>query len=76
MLPKVSKKPDYEAEFAFVIGTGGRHIKAEDWTNHVFGYTIVNDVTGARLPARDHAMADGQDVRHVRADGALDCDGR
>src|SRR5438309_148148 len=37
VLPKVSKAPDYEAEFAFVVGKGGRHIKAEDWTKHIFG---------------------------------------
>ena len=28
VLPKVSTQPDYEAEFAFVIGRGGRHIPA------------------------------------------------
>jgi 2-keto-4-pentenoate hydratase/2-oxohepta-3-ene-1,7-dioic acid hydratase in catechol pathway len=55
VLPKVSKKPDYEAEFAFVVGKGGRHIKAEDWKNHVFGYTIVNDVS-----ARDYQRATTQ----------------
>jgi 2-keto-4-pentenoate hydratase/2-oxohepta-3-ene-1,7-dioic acid hydratase in catechol pathway len=51
VLPKNSAKPDYEAEFAFVIGKGGRHIAAADWRNHVFGYTIVNDVS-----ARDFQM--------------------
>ena len=55
VLPKVSKSPDYEAEFAFVISHGGRHIKAEDWPNHVFGYTIVNDVSG-----RDYQRATTQ----------------
>jgi 2-keto-4-pentenoate hydratase/2-oxohepta-3-ene-1,7-dioic acid hydratase in catechol pathway len=55
VLPKVSKSPDYEAEFAFVIGSGGRHIAAEDWPKHVFGYTIVNDVTG-----RDYQRATTQ----------------
>jgi len=55
VLPKVSNMPDYEAELAFVIGKGGRHIKAEDWRNHVFGYTIVNDVTG-----RDYQRATSQ----------------
>ncbi len=29
VLPRNSVKPDYEAEFAFVIGKGGRHIRAE-----------------------------------------------
>jgi 2-keto-4-pentenoate hydratase/2-oxohepta-3-ene-1,7-dioic acid hydratase in catechol pathway len=55
VLPKVSKMPDYEAEFAFVIGKGGRHIKAEDWRSHIFGYTIVNDVS-----ARDYQKATSQ----------------
>ena len=45
VLPKNSRKPDYEAEFMFVIGTGGRHIAAQDWQRHVFGYTIFNDVS-------------------------------
>ncbi len=45
ILPRISKKPDYEAELAFVIGPGGRNISAEDAWNHVFGYTIVNDVS-------------------------------
>lgn len=55
VLPKNSRKPDYEAEFMFVIGTGGRHIAAEDWKRHVFGYTIFNDVT-----ARDFQFASTQ----------------
>ena len=55
VLPKVSTSPDYEAEFAFVIGRGGRHIAEADWRNHVFGYTIVNDVS-----ARDYQRATTQ----------------
>lgn len=55
VLPKNSTQPDYEAELAFVIGRGGRHIAAEDWEGHVFGYTIVNDVS-----ARDFQMATSQ----------------
>lgn len=55
VLPKVSKAPDYEAEFAFVIGPGGRNIAVEDWQKHVFGYTLVNDVT-----ARDYQRATTQ----------------
>jgi 2-keto-4-pentenoate hydratase/2-oxohepta-3-ene-1,7-dioic acid hydratase in catechol pathway len=45
VLPKISRKPDYEAEFMFVIGTGGKNITAEDWQRHVFGYTVFNDVS-------------------------------
>jgi 2-keto-4-pentenoate hydratase/2-oxohepta-3-ene-1,7-dioic acid hydratase in catechol pathway len=55
VLPKNSTKPDYEAEFAFVIGKGGRHMAASDWQEHVGGYTIVNDVS-----ARDFQMATSQ----------------
>ena len=55
VLPKNSSKPDYEAEFAFVIGAGGRHIRPEDWPKHVWGYTCVNDVS-----ARDFQLATSQ----------------
>jgi 2-keto-4-pentenoate hydratase/2-oxohepta-3-ene-1,7-dioic acid hydratase in catechol pathway len=55
VLPKNSTKPDYEAEFAFVIGKGGRHIPAERWKEHVFGYMNLNDVS-----ARDFQMATTQ----------------
>jgi len=55
VLPKLSAKPDYEAEFAFVIGTGGRHIPADRWQDHIFGYTNFHDVS-----ARDYQMATTQ----------------
>jgi len=55
VLPKNSTKPDYEAEFAIVIGKGGRHIPESAWREHVFGYTILNDVS-----ARDFQMATSQ----------------
>lgn len=55
VLPRVSSKPDYEAEFAFVIGRGGRYIPADRAMEHVFGYTIVNDVS-----ARDFQNATSQ----------------
>jgi 2-keto-4-pentenoate hydratase/2-oxohepta-3-ene-1,7-dioic acid hydratase in catechol pathway len=55
VLPQSSKMPDYEAEFAFVIGQGGRHIPASNWREHVFGYTMLNDVS-----ARDYQKATTQ----------------
>jgi 2-keto-4-pentenoate hydratase/2-oxohepta-3-ene-1,7-dioic acid hydratase in catechol pathway len=45
VLPSNSKEPDYEAEFAFVIGKGGYRIPAAKWREHVYGYTIINDVS-------------------------------
>ena len=55
VLPKVSTQPDYEAELAFVIGKGGRNIAAENWQDHVYGYTMMNDVS-----ARDYQLATTQ----------------
>ena len=45
ILPPITKEPDYEAEFAFVIGKGGYQISAQDAMAHVYGYTILNDVS-------------------------------
>jgi 2-keto-4-pentenoate hydratase/2-oxohepta-3-ene-1,7-dioic acid hydratase in catechol pathway len=42
---EVSTAIDYEAELAVIIGRGGKGIKAADAMQHVWGYTIVNDVT-------------------------------
>jgi 2-keto-4-pentenoate hydratase/2-oxohepta-3-ene-1,7-dioic acid hydratase in catechol pathway len=50
--PKVSPAVDYEAELAVIIGKGGRGIRAKDALDHVWGYTIVNDVTARDLQAR------------------------
>lgn len=43
---------DYEGELAVVIGEGGRGIRAEDAYGHVFGYTLINDVTARNLQSR------------------------
>jgi 2-keto-4-pentenoate hydratase/2-oxohepta-3-ene-1,7-dioic acid hydratase in catechol pathway len=55
VLPKNSTQPDYEAELAFVIGKGGYRIPASAWKEHVYGYTIVNDVS-----ARDVQLSTSQ----------------
>ena len=43
---------DYEGELAVVIGRAGRGIRKADALSHVFGYTIVNDVTARTLQHR------------------------
>ena len=48
----VSGQIDYEAELAVVIGKGGRNIRREDAMSHVYGYTIVNDVTARDVQMR------------------------
>ncbi len=49
---KVSTAIDYEAELAVIIGKGGRGISKEKALDHVWGYTIVNDVTARDLQGR------------------------
>jgi 2-keto-4-pentenoate hydratase/2-oxohepta-3-ene-1,7-dioic acid hydratase in catechol pathway len=51
--PQATSAVDYEAELALVIGTPGRDISEGDAMKHVWGYTIVNDVT-ARDRQRNH----------------------
>ncbi len=48
----VSSQIDYEAELVVVIGRGGRNISRADAMGHVFGYTIVNDVTARDVQMR------------------------
>jgi 2-keto-4-pentenoate hydratase/2-oxohepta-3-ene-1,7-dioic acid hydratase in catechol pathway len=48
----VSDKVDYEAELGVVIGKPGRAIPRERAYEHVFGYTIINDVTARDLQSR------------------------
>jgi 2-keto-4-pentenoate hydratase/2-oxohepta-3-ene-1,7-dioic acid hydratase in catechol pathway len=41
----VSDCIDYEAELGVIVGTGGRGISRKDAYRHIWGYTIINDVT-------------------------------
>lgn len=45
----VTSQLDYEAEFAIIIGKTGRGIKKDDAYDHVWGYTVANDVTARDL---------------------------
>jgi 2-keto-4-pentenoate hydratase/2-oxohepta-3-ene-1,7-dioic acid hydratase in catechol pathway len=47
-----SEQLDYEAELGVIIGKGGRGISKANALDHVFGYTIINDVTARDLQAR------------------------
>jgi len=48
----VSVQIDYESELAVVIGRGGRNIPASRAMDHVFGWTIVNDVSARDVQVR------------------------
>ncbi len=53
----ISSQIDYEAELTLVIGQGGRNISRADAMKHVWGYTIINDVTARDVQMR-HAQWD------------------
>ncbi len=50
--PTVSEEIDWEIELGVIIGKGGKHISEADALSHVFGYTIINDITARDLQAR------------------------
>jgi 2-keto-4-pentenoate hydratase/2-oxohepta-3-ene-1,7-dioic acid hydratase in catechol pathway len=61
--PAVTKKLDYETELLIVIGKPGRHIPAARAHQHIWGYTVMNDVT-----ARDRQVTlrpDGSSVYNL-----------
>jgi 2-keto-4-pentenoate hydratase/2-oxohepta-3-ene-1,7-dioic acid hydratase in catechol pathway len=54
VLPRVSKKVDWEVELAVVMGRAGKYIASEDALDYVAGYAISNDVS-----CRDFQKASG-----------------
>lgn len=50
--PRLTSKLDYEVELTIVIGRGGTWIDPSDAMDHVFGYTIANDVSARDLQFR------------------------
>jgi 2-keto-4-pentenoate hydratase/2-oxohepta-3-ene-1,7-dioic acid hydratase in catechol pathway len=51
-MPAASEAIDYEAELTVIIGRGGKGIAAKDAMAHVWGYTIINDVTARDWQSR------------------------
>ena len=66
---RVTQQVDWEAELGVIIGVGGKNIRREDAMSHVFGYTVINDVTRARPPERAPPVLQGEESRHVLPDG-------
>ncbi len=62
--PQATERLDLECELAVVIGREAKSIAAEEALAHVFGYTILNDVT-----MRDLQREDGQWLRAKGSDG-------
>lgn len=66
IFPHVSSHIDYEVELALIIGTAGRDIPKDRAYDHIWGYTILNDVT-ARDVQRRHG---GQYFKGKGLDGS------
>ena len=60
----LSQSVDYEAELGVVIGPAARDVALEDALDHVWGYTVVNDIT-----ARDIQFSEAQWSRCKSFDG-------
>ena len=45
VIPKNSKKTDWEVEIAFVVGKEAKYIGETETSNHIFGYCVVNDIS-------------------------------
>jgi 2-keto-4-pentenoate hydratase/2-oxohepta-3-ene-1,7-dioic acid hydratase in catechol pathway len=62
-LPTISVQIDWEVELAVVIGRSGREVALDDALNHVFGYSIINDVSARSMdwnvPGRQPTPWDG-----------------
>jgi 2-keto-4-pentenoate hydratase/2-oxohepta-3-ene-1,7-dioic acid hydratase in catechol pathway len=50
--PSVTEQVDYEVELGVVIGIGGKNIPRSKALDHVFGYTVINDVSARELQMR------------------------
>ncbi len=60
----LSESIDYEAELGVIIGTPAKNVSPDDALDHVWGYTVVNDIT-----ARDIQYSEAQWSRCKSFDG-------
>ena len=60
----LSESIDYEAELGVIIGTPAKDVEASEALDHVWGYTVVNDIT-----ARDIQFSEAQWSRCKSFDG-------
>jgi 2-keto-4-pentenoate hydratase/2-oxohepta-3-ene-1,7-dioic acid hydratase in catechol pathway len=60
--PQVSEEIDWEVELAVIIGNGGKNISEEDALSHIFGYTVLNDVSARDLQSRHKQFFKGKSI--------------
>jgi 2-keto-4-pentenoate hydratase/2-oxohepta-3-ene-1,7-dioic acid hydratase in catechol pathway len=56
VLPGPESQVDYEVELAIVIGRRGKDISRADAYSHVFGYTLINDISARDVQFRPNQM--------------------
>jgi 2-keto-4-pentenoate hydratase/2-oxohepta-3-ene-1,7-dioic acid hydratase in catechol pathway len=56
MWPSYTDVLDYELELAVVIGRDGQNINEEDAADHIFGYTILNDISARDIQKKEMAV--------------------
>ncbi len=59
-IPRPTTQTDYEVELAMVIGTGGYRIPKERALDHVFGWTILHDVSARDVQFKDMQITLGK----------------
>lgn len=60
VIPRQDNQVDYEVELAMVIGRLGRNLAEEDALDHVFGWTILNDVSARDIQFKDMQITLGK----------------
>lgn len=56
VIPAADSQVDYEVELAIVIGIPGRNITRGRAYEHIFGYTLINDISGRDIQFRPNQM--------------------
>ncbi|HXH73739.1 MAG TPA: fumarylacetoacetate hydrolase family protein [Bacteriovoracaceae bacterium] len=54
--PYYSQQLDYELELGVVIGRDGKDIKAQDMKKHIFGFTILNDISARDIQKKEMSI--------------------
>ena len=62
VIPEPESEVDYEVELTVVIGRTMRKVRPEDALKYVFGYTLVNDVSGRDIQFVDHQITLGKSI--------------
>jgi 2-keto-4-pentenoate hydratase/2-oxohepta-3-ene-1,7-dioic acid hydratase in catechol pathway len=62
VVPSITKKVDYEAELAFVVGKRCKRIDEDEALNYIFGYIAFNDVSARDLQFKDRQWVRGKSL--------------